>query len=458
MDLTLWLSLAAILVLLMLSAFFSGAETALTAASRPRMHQLEQEGSVRAGLVNRLRERKERVIGAILLGNNMVNILASSLATSVLISLFGDRGVAYATLGMTALVVVFSEVMPKTYTLNHADRSALAVARPIAAVVWLFGPVTAAVGWIVASLFRLFGADIQRVAVGSSAEELRGAIELHRGEDSAEQEDEGTRHERAMLRSILDLAEVEVSEIMTHRRNVVMIDASQPPARIADEVLASPFTRLPLWKDETDNIVGVLHAKALLREVRARGANLDDLDVALIAARPWFIPDTTTLFDQLQAFRQRREHFALVVDEYGSLMGVVTLEDILEEIVGDISDELDAQVAGVRPQPNGAYIVDGWVTLRDLNRQFEWRLPDDKASTIAGLVLNEARRIPEVGQVFTFYGFRFEILRRQRHQITVLRVVPPPELRRPFVKPASAAAPAPPPVPAAPPPSPPEAT
>ncbi|WP_029007904.1 HlyC/CorC family transporter [Azospirillum halopraeferens] len=435
MDPTLWLSVGAIVVLLALSGFFSGSETALTAASRPRMHQLEQEGNARAGLVNRLRERKERVIGAILLGNNLVNILASALATSVLINLFGDSGVAYATLGMTVLVVVFSEVMPKTYTLNHADRSALAVARPIAALVWLFGPVTAAVGWIVAAMFRLFGADIRQVAVGSSAEELRGAIELHRGEDSAEQEDEEVRHERAMLRSILDLAEVEVSEIMTHRRNVVMIDATLPPARIADEVLASPFTRLPLWKDETDNVIGVLHAKALLREVRARGGNLDELDVTQIAARPWFIPDTTTLFDQLQAFRQRREHFALVVDEYGSLMGVVTLEDILEEIVGDISDELDARVAGVRPQPNGAYIIDGWVTLRDLNRQFEWRLPDDKASTIAGLVLYEARRIPQVGQVFTFYGFRFEILRRQRNQITVLRVTPPPELRRPFPKP-----------------------
>ena len=264
---------------------------------------------------------------------------------------------------------------------------------------------------------------LRHAAPATPADELRGAIEQHRGEETTE--DAEVRTERAMLRSILELGEVPVSDVMTHRRNLVTIDGGQPPALIVDEVLASPYTRLPLWKDDPDNIVGVLHAKALLRAVRAHGGQLDPVDVVALAAQPWFIPDTTTLLDQLQAFRERREHFALVVDEYGSLMGVVTLEDILEEIVGDISDELDANVAGVRPQPNGSYAIDGWVTIRDLNREFEWRLPDDKASTIAGLVLHEARRIPDVGQVFTFYGFRFEILRRQRHQITAVRVTPP---------------------------------
>ncbi|PWC43575.1 HlyC/CorC family transporter [Azospirillum sp. TSO22-1] len=423
-GLTLWIMLGAVIVLIALSAFFAGAETALTGVSRPRLHQLEQEGNRRARLVNRLRADKERLIGALLLGNSAVNILASSLATSVLIGLFGEHGVAYATIGMTALIVIFAEVMPKTYAINHADRSALALAPVVRFAVALLGPVAATVEWIVALILRMFGSDIRTVSVGSSAEELRGAIELHRGEQTTEEEEE-IRHERAMLRSILDLNEVPVSDIMTHRRNLVTIDAGQQPAQIVDEVLASPYTRLPLWRDNPDNIVGVLHAKALLREVRAHGAQLEPVDVVALAAQPWFIPDTTTLLDQLQAFRERREHFALVVDEYGSLMGVVTLEDILEEIVGDISDELDVNVAGVKPQPNGSYVIDGWVTIRDLNREFEWRLPDDKASTIAGLVLHEARKIPEVGQVFTFYGFRFEILRRQRHQIAALRVSPP---------------------------------
>ncbi len=424
-NLTLWILCGAVILLLALSAFFAGAETALTGASRPRMHQMEQEGNRRARLVNRLRADKERLIGALLLGNSAVNILASSLATSVLIGLFGEHGVAYATIGMTALIVIFAEVMPKTYAINHADRSALALAPAVRGAVALLSPIAATVEWIVALILRLFGSNIRQVSVGDSAEELRGAIELHRGEETAETEE--VRHERAMLRSILDLAEVPVSDIMTHRRTLSLIDGGQPPAGIVDEVLASPYTRLPVWKDDPDNIVGVLHAKALLREVRAQGGQVDQLDVAALAAAPWFIPDTTTLLDQLQAFRQRREHFALVVDEYGSLMGVVTLEDILEEIVGDISDELDVNVAGVKPQPNGSYIIDGWVTIRDLNREFEWRLPDDKASTIAGLVLHEARSIPEIGQMFTFYGFRFEILRRQRHQITAIRVTPPVE-------------------------------
>lgn len=430
MDLVFWITIGAILVLLVMSAFFSGSETALTAASRARMHALEHEGNRRAAIVNRLRENKERLIGAILLGNNAVNILASALATSALIHLVGDAGVAYATVAMTLLVLVFSEVLPKTYALRHADRTALAVAPLVRTLVFLLAPVTAGITALVRLVLKAIGKDIGQVTVVSTVDELRGAIELHRAPDEAEEEE--IRHERAMLRSILDLANVEVSEIMTHRRNLVMIDASQPPGRIVQEVLDSPFTRIPLWQGEPDNIVGVLHAKALLREVRLHGGDVDKVDVLAIASRPWFIPDTTTLFDQLQAFRRRREHFALVVDEYGTLMGIVTLEDILEEIVGDIADEHDIAVAGVRPQPNGTYVVDGWVTIRDLNRELEWRLPDDKASTIAGLVLYEARRIPEVCQTFTFYGFRFDILRRQRHQITALRITPPPDLQRPL--------------------------
>lgn len=416
-----WVTVGAIVILLLLGAFFSGAETALTGASRARMHQLEQEGSRGARIVNRLREHKEQMIGALLLGNTLINILSSALATSVAIGVFGDRGVVYATVLMTVLVLIFAEVMPKTYAINYADRSALAIAPLVRWVVAVLIPVTTAVNWIVRHLLGLFGIDARTEGLATNEEELRGAIELHRGVDTEEE----IKEERAMLRSILDLTNVEVGEIMTHRRNVVMIDAALPPSEIVDAVLNSPFTRVPLWQGEPDNIIGVLHAKALLREVHAHGGQLERMDILTIAHKPWFTPDTTTLFDQLQAFRQRREHFALVVDEYGSLMGVVTLEDILEEIVGDIADEHDVQVAGVTAEPGGSYVVDGWVTIRDLNREFEWRLPDERASTIAGLVLNEARRIPDIGQTFVFYDFKFEILGRQRHQITSLRLTPP---------------------------------
>ncbi len=407
----------AIAFLLVLSAFFSGSETALTAASRPRMHHLEKSGSQRARMVNRLREQQERLIGTVLLGNNLVNILASALATSLLIGWFGDAGVAYATVAMTLLVLIFAEVMPKTYAIANADRMALAVAPWLRPLVAALSPVSRAIQQVVRLILRLFRTEITgRTSEAAREEELRGAIALLSDTDA------DARREREMLRSILDLADVDVDEIMVHRKSVDMIDAELPPAQILERVVGSPYTRLPLYRDEPDNIIGVLHAKALLRAVQTHGGNVDAVDMESLAALPWFIPESTSLLRQLQAFRRRREHFAIVVDEYGALMGVVTLEDILEEIVGEISDEHDVPVAGVRAQRDGSIVVDGTVTIRDLNRQFEWTLPDEEAATIAGLVLHEARVIPEAGQVFEFHGFRFEILRRLRNQVTSLRL------------------------------------
>ncbi|MEM7225404.1 MAG: HlyC/CorC family transporter [Pseudomonadota bacterium] len=419
MEPTLLFTLGAIVVLLLFSAFFSGSETSLTAVSRPRMHTLEQQGDHRAKLVNQLFARKERLIGAILLGNNLVNIMASALATSVLIGFFGEAGVAYATIAMTLLVLIFAEVLPKTYAIHNADRMALVVAPVMKPVVSLFSPVTRAVEMIVRATLRLFGiTTLGGLSDEQSEEELRGVIDLHEGKS------EEIQHERQMLRSILDLADVWVEEIMTHRSSVVTINADNPPEKIVEEMLASPYTRFPLWRENSDNIIGVLHAKALLRAVQASGGRLDKLDVTAIATEPWFIPETTDLLSQLQEFRERHKHFAIVVDEYGELLGIVTLEDILEEIVGEIEDEHDVEVEGVTWLADGSCVVDGSVTLRDINRMFEWRLPDDEASTLAGLILYEARRIPEVGQVFVFHGFRFEIIERQRNQITSIKVTP----------------------------------
>ncbi|MEX2296648.1 MAG: HlyC/CorC family transporter [Dongiaceae bacterium] len=419
------ITLGVIVLLLLLSAFFSGSETALTAASRARLHALEQRGNRRAAQVNVLRSHMERVIGAILLGNNVVNITASALATSVMIQMFGENGVLYATIAVTAMVVIFGEILPKTYAINNPERLSLIIGPPMRIIVLLFTPITRIVQLMVNTALRLFGLRVE-TELGSerTAEELRGAIDLHlhAGADAEE-----IRSAGAMLHSILDLDDVTVSDIMVHRRKVEMIDLDLPPVQTVAQVLASPYTRLPLWQSEPDNIVGVLHAKALLRAVRSEGAKIEELDLKAIAADPWFIPDTTTLLAQLQAFRQRREHFAIVVDEYGAVRGIVTLEDILEEIVGQIDDEHDIHVTGVRRIADGSYEIDGGVTLRDLNREFGWRLPDEEASTIAGLVLYEARRIPVVGQVFVFHGFRFEVLERQRNQIKRLRVTPPAE-------------------------------
>ena len=407
----------AIALLLVASGFFSGSETALTGASRPRVHALMQQGSRGARTVLRLWEHKEALIGAILLGNNMVNIAASAIATAVFVEIVGPAGTVYATVLMTLLVLIFAEVLPKTFAIHNADRMSTVVAPPMRIIMLIFGPVTHVVNIVARGVMRPFGVDIG-APLGSqqSEEELRGAIDLHAGGD------EEVRQERQMLRSILDLGDVEVGEIMTHRKNILALNADLPADELIDQVLDAPVTRIPLWRETPDNIVGMLHAKALFRAFREAGGDTSALRIDSIAQAPWFIPDSTDLLRQLQAFRRRQEHVALVVDEYGEMLGLVTLEDILEEIVGDIADEQDTEIAGVTPLKDGAVLVEGTVTIRDLNRQFEWELPDAEASTVAGLVLHEARRIPEVGQVFSFHGFRFEILGRQRNQITSIKV------------------------------------
>jgi Mg2+/Co2+ transporter CorB len=418
MAVTLALSILAILILMILSAFFSGSETALTAASRVRLHAFESEGNERAALVNKIRLQKDRMIGALLLGNNLVNILASALATSVLIEIFGQAGVVYATLVMTMLVLIFAEVLPKTYALHHADSMAMTIAPIIRAVIWVLAPVTEAVTSIVRAVLKLFGHDVTKVGAGSHLELIRGVIEMHQGPE------EETQQQRAMLRSILDLADVTVEEIMVHRKNVVIMDADQPTEELVQNILGCPYTRVPLYRESQDNIIGVVHVKELLRALHQAKGKAAKINLQDIIQKPWFIPETTTLFDQLQAFRDRKEHFSVVIDEYGSIMGIVTLEDILEEIVGEIEDEHDMVVPGVIACADGSFTMDGSVTIRDLNREFEWRLPDDDYATLAGLVLFEAKMIPEAGQSFMFYGFRFDVLKRQRNQITKIRVTP----------------------------------
>jgi len=419
MTLALGLTLGAIVGLLIISSFFSGSETALTAASRARMHALEEDGNAGARLVNRLLASRERLIGAILLGNNLVNIAASALATSLFLSIFGEAGVAYATIVMTALVVIFAEVLPKTYAILNADRMALAVAPILRVIVAVLAPVTAALQFLVRHTLRLFGSSITDDAdVLSAHEELRGAIELHHKEGGV------VKGDRDMLGGVLDLRDLDVSDIMIHRTNMDAIDAELPAGEIVDAALKSPHTRLPLWRGEREEIVGILHARTLLKALRDSDGDVSKIDVMALATPPWFVPDTTTLKDQLNAFLKKKAHFAVVVDEYGEVMGLVTLEDIIEEIVGDIIDETDIAAVKAKPQADGSLIVDGLVPIRDVNRLMDWDLPDEEATTVAGLVIHEAQTIPNPGQAFTFHDFRFEILRRHRNRITSLRVTP----------------------------------
>ena len=421
-----WIALAIVSFCLGLSAFFSAAETALTAASRARMHSLEKTGSRRAAIVNKLLMSRERLIGAMLIGNQVVNIGVSAFATSILLELFGGEGVIYSTIAMSILVIVFAEVLPKTLAINSPDRSALLLARPVALAVALFGPLTMSIEALVRLILRMFGIRIgENQPVLSANDDLRGAVDLLHHEGGV------ARDARNMLGGLIDLGELEVSDVMVHRTKMRTISSNLPIHDVVREVLASPYTRMPLWSGEPDNIVGVLHAKDLLRALDAANGNADKINLDTIALDPWFIPVTTSLTDQLKAFLSRKTHFARVVDEYGEVMGLVTLEDILEEIVGDIKDEHDLAMHGVRPKPDGSVMVDGSVPIRDLNRAMDWTLPDEEATTIAGLVIHEAQTIPDAGQVFTFHGHRFEVKRKSRNRIIQLRITPVGTRRKP---------------------------
>ncbi|MGA7974097.1 MAG: HlyC/CorC family transporter [Pseudolabrys sp.] len=416
-----WISLGVVLVCLLLSAFFAGSETALTASSRASMARLEKQGNRGAVLVNRLLEQRERLIGALLLGNNAVNIAASALATGLLLTWFGKAGIAYATIVMTAVIVIFSEVMPKTAAFNAPDRIALLVARPMQWIVRGLAPILMAIEFLVRVLLRLVGVNIdENQPILSPHEELRGAVDLLHREGGVEKQD------RDMFGGVLDLRELDVSDVMVHRTNMISMKVDDPAVDVVNAVIASPVTRIPFWQDNQQNIVGVLHVKDLLRALHAVDGDAAKVDIKALLTPPWFVPDTRPVSEQLKAFRRRKTPFALVVDEYGEVEGLVTLEDILEEIVGDITDEHDVAMPGVRRQPDGSVIVEGGVSIRDLNRVMEWNLPDEEANTIAGLVIHEARSIPEVGQSFTFYGFRFRVLRRARNRITSLRIQPLP--------------------------------
>ncbi|MCV6595676.1 MAG: HlyC/CorC family transporter [Mangrovicoccus sp.] len=429
LDAAFWITSGSILFLLTCSAFFSGSETALTAASRGKLRSMADGGNQGAGKALELTEDNERLIGGILLGNNMANILATSLATALFTKLFGESGVALATLVMTAMVLIFAEVLPKTYSITDPERAASHSAGLIGMVISALSPVVSVVRMIVRSVLALFGV---RIAADSNMlsvrEEIVGTLTLGHSEGVVEKED------RDRLLGALDLSDRTVEEIMRHRSDIELIDAASKPEDVIAQAIASQHTRLPVFRDDPENIIGVIHAKDLLRGVQkylnGMGGDrlaLAEFDFLAVARKPYFVPETTTLAEQMRQFLRRHTHFALVVDEYGDLQGLITLEDILEEIVGEITDEFDSGGAdGIERSHDGSFLVDGGVTIRDLNRAQDWQLPDDEANTVAGLVIHEAQMIPVAGQKFTFHGFRFEVMERENNRIKTLRIVPHP--------------------------------
>ena len=412
-------ALMLILLLVILSALFSGSETAFTAAST-RHYLLAKRGNRRAIILLKLRSRMDRLIAFLLLGNNFVNILASALATSLLIGAFGDAGIYYATLIMTGVILIFAEILPKTIAVKYADRLALRLSPLIRVLMFITLPILWLLQLILWLLSKPWGFDLfQNIAQDHSEESLRGAIEM---------QDDNDRDEKQMLHSILDLDDIPVANVMTHRKDVEIIDLSHPPAEIIDQILESPYSRFPLIDGSYEEIIGIIHIKPLMAEYhRSKGKKLTRKNIMSAASKPWFVPDSTFLDDQLKYFQNRQEHFAIVVDEYGVFLGVVTLEDILEEIVGNIDDESDDQSALATKQRDGSYRTDGTTPIRDLNRDFNWSLPDDKAATIAGLIIHEARTLPKKDQIFSFYGYRFKIIEMGKTRIISLHITPPSE-------------------------------
>lgn len=402
-----------------IAGFISGSETAVTSASKAYLYHLAKKGDRRAKTVIALQENLSSSIGTILVMNQLILYLIPVCSTLFAVKHFSAAATAILQTVLAVLIAIYSEIFPKMLAIKFTVRFALFVGPILTRAVKFLKPIISVLELCAKLTMRLLGIDVTKSLHDSdqAEEELRGAIEMHSytldGDDT---------QKKSMLKSILDLEEIFVNQIMVHRKHLHTINVSLPIEKISEELMSCPFSRVPLWKDNPENIVGILKIKAFFRALQMSHGNLEQIQINSLMSSAWFIPETTCLLHQLQNFRERREHFALVVDEYGDLLGCITLEDILEEIVGEIVDEYDTIATDIKIQSDGSVIVDGATPIRDLNRQFDWELPEDDASTIAGYVMHEVRKIPDVGQTYVLSGLKIEILRRQRNQIGLLKI------------------------------------
>jgi CBS domain containing-hemolysin-like protein len=420
------------LFLLAANAFFVAAEFALVKARGFRVNALAEENVFGARLVQKMLGNIEAYLACCQLGITMASLglgwvgepTVAALLHPVLVPLGMSEPALHFTsflvgfLVFSSLHIVVGEQVPKTLAIREPVPVSLWIAYPLQICFIIFYPLNWLLNSSSRSILRLLGIR------ESSQHEILSDLEI---EGLVEQSAEHGKMELGQaeyIHNVFRFGELQVSDVMVHRTEMVTVNADDEPQAIVDAVLKAEYTRIPLWRDKPENIIGILHAKDLLRAIQSADGDLDKVDILAIALPPWFVPDIRPISEQLKAFRRRKTHFALVVDEYGEVMGLVTLEDVLEEIVGDISDEHDIPVPGVRPQPDGSVNVDGAVPIRDLNRAMDWNLPDEEATTVAGLVIHEARSIPDVGQSFTFHGFRFNVLRKSRNRITALRITP----------------------------------
>ena len=400
-------------ILVILSGFLSGSETAITATSKARILYKKKKGSKRAGYVLELLDKKDNVISTLLLSNNLVNILASSLATAFFYDLFGVEGIFYATLIMTVVIVIFAEVLPKTYAINRPNRTALLISPIIYYLNKILFIFVFVINLIVRLIFRKNDNDIKNNDL-QSEEELKGVIDLYKTSNPDYEQ------EKEMLQSILQLNDITVEEIFTHRKNIFSIDSTIEIKDIINKINSSRFTRIPFWKDNPENIIGLLNVRTLDIDLDNEEKSKEIIFEKI--TKPWFIPETTNLLEQLVEFRKRKEHLAFVVDEFGELLGLITLEDIIEEIVGEIVDEIDIPENNFKLNNNGNLILNGEINLRDLFKSFDIDPPESEASTIAGYILEISKKIPLYGEVVQDKNFSYKVLSHSRKQISRVEI------------------------------------
>ncbi len=413
MSILSFLLLLALIVLVLLSGFLSGSETAITATSKARIVSKIKKGSKKADYVIKILNQKDSVISSLLLSNNLVNILATSLATAFFYDLFGISGIFYSTLLMTVILVIFAEVLPKTYSINKPTRTALTISPIIFYLNKLLFPFVYLINFIVKLFFKKNEPD-SKIADQQSEEELEGVIDLYKT-SSPDYE-----HEKEMLQSILQLNDTTVEEVLTHRKNIYSIDSSLEVSRLIEKINNSRFTRIPIWKENPENIIGLLNVRSLNIDLSTSNSSKELIFEKI--TKPWFIPETTNLLDQLVEFKKRKEHLALVLDEYGELLGLLTLEDIIEEIVGDIVDEIDSPSDEFYVNNRGIIITNGEKNLKDLYKHFDLIPPESESSTIAGHIIEIAKKIPFYGEIIKDKFFLYKILSHSRKQISTIEI------------------------------------
>ncbi|HJD67994.1 MAG TPA: HlyC/CorC family transporter [Rickettsia endosymbiont of Bembidion lapponicum] len=405
----------AIIVMIALSALFAATETAITASSPGKIHKLKVAGDKRAKTVLQVLKKKEKVIGTLLIGNSLINTVCTTIATTLFISFLGDNGPLVASAVMAFIIIVFAEVVPKAIAVVKAEQLALKMASTIVIFLKLFKPINIALDYITRIFCFIFRINLNPQISGT--EEVRGVIEHYHQEGGVYKTD------RNMLGGILDIRNMTVSEIMTHRSNIIAINIDLPSEVIIKTLLSSSHTRIPLWKDNRDNIIGILNLKDLLKSLYEHNNDQKKININELLTPPWFIPENALVVDQLNAFRERNNHFACVVDEYGDLQGIITLEDVIEEIVGPITDEHDRHSDEIIKKSDTEYVIKGTKTIRDVNRELDWNLPDDDANTIAGLIIHKIARIPNRGEVIELFNFKIIILKKIANKIDSLRII-----------------------------------